>query len=516
MLRPLHEADTTTKEIGLAFRHSLVYGGGIMAAKAIGFLLLPFYTHYLDPRDYGIWELLEASMCLLGMFLDMGITAAVARFYAAAETPESKRAVVSTALVFVAVTASFAFFVGLVFVRHVSALLFGPAVPATYLSLSFLSFIISYSSSVPRAYIRVQQAASTYVAIDVFGILLLTLLNIYFVGFLRIGLLGVLWSPIISFGFQAVFLTHRTIGEVGLGVCYRKLREMLVFGLPLTVSNFSYFALNLADRFFLQRFGSLEAVGIYAVGYKFGYLISYLFVQPFFLMWQTRMYLVQQRSDHRRIFRQLFLLYSFLLTFAGLGLSLWSEDIIRLMVSSKFYASQEVVPLIVLSYVFLGIGYYTQLGMFLASRTSLISIVNAIAAILNLGLNYVLIPRYGIFGAALATVVGFLAIVLGSYGASERVFPLRLALGRVFGGILLALGLYLLSRGTAPAASGAGLLLKLVLLASFPALLYATGILPREEVSILSSWGGRAGTGAKRLLHAFSGWVEGLPNIEGK
>ncbi len=104
MVEVLQERQTIQREIGAAVRHSLVYGLGSVAVKGLGFLMIPFYTHYLNPADYGILEILDLTISVFGMFLNMGITAALLRSYSAAPSPGQKRKAVSTAFLFVAAT----------------------------------------------------------------------------------------------------------------------------------------------------------------------------------------------------------------------------------------------------------------------------------------------------------------------------------------------------------------------------------------------------------------------------
>src|SRR6478672_9230888 len=92
--------ETIHTEIRTAARHTAVYGLGNVLAKVIGFLMLPLYTRYLKPVDYGTLEILDLSMSLLGMFLNMGITAALLRCYASAKTEEATRKTVGSAFLF--------------------------------------------------------------------------------------------------------------------------------------------------------------------------------------------------------------------------------------------------------------------------------------------------------------------------------------------------------------------------------------------------------------------------------
>jgi len=103
--------------------------------------MLPFYTHFLNPADYGVLEILDLSVSLFGMFLNMGMTTALLRSYASAKSEEEKQTAVSTAFVFVIVTGFLAFCLIVGLVRPVSVMLFGPNVPPTYLLISFTSFI---------------------------------------------------------------------------------------------------------------------------------------------------------------------------------------------------------------------------------------------------------------------------------------------------------------------------------------------------------------------------------------
>src|SRR5439155_12142811 len=122
---------------------------------------------------------------------------------------------------------------------------------------------------------------------------------------------------------------------------------------------------------------------------------------------------------------QVFVLYSSVLIFAALALALYSPEVMRLMVDPRYAAGEPIIALIALAYVFLGIGFYFQLGMFLKSRTGLIGIVSTISAVITLTMNFLLVSHFGLLGAACATILGFLAIAVGTYYCSERVFPLH-------------------------------------------------------------------------------------------
>ena len=494
----VREQETIQGEIKTAARHSIVYGLGGVVAKAIGFFMIPFYTHYLSPSDYGLLEILDLSMSLVGMLLHMGIAPSLLRSYALSKTLEDQRKVVSTGFLFGTASGLLTFFAAAPLIRPTSVLLFGPKIPSTYLLLAFGSFVLSYMTSMPRTYLRALEASGTLTAIET-GSLAVTLgLNIYFIAFLRLGPVGILLSSAIVNSILAVGLSAWTLGRAGIRFSSGRLKDMVSFGLPLIWANVAMFALNFSDRFFLQHLRSLAEVGVYAIGYKFAFMINYLLIQPFFAMWQARMYRVYQQPGHEKIFSQIFVLYSFLLIYTSLFLSLLSPEIVRLMAGSRFASSQEIIPVVSLAYVFYGIGYYLQLAMFLKEKTGAIGMIGVSAAIVNLILNYVLIQRFGMMGAAWATVIGFAMIAVCSYWFSERVMPLRLGVGRVAIGLAAAVVLYAVGAKGIPNSIGLTLLEKAFCLLVFAVLLCKGRILNFSEIATLVAARNKALAGAYR------------------
>jgi O-antigen/teichoic acid export membrane protein len=462
-----------------------VYGIGNILAKALGFLMLPFYTHYLGPRDYGILEIIDLSMTLFGLVLNMGLTPAFLRCYAAADSDQDKYKLVSTGCIFGVVTGALTFAIGVRFIRPATLLLLGPTVPSTYILLSFSALVLNYAATLPRTYLRALDRAGTYTVVDTAGIGALLCLNIVFVAFLHTGLAGVLWSSLIVASLQFITVSGWAYWKAGIRFDRAHLQRMLGFGIPLIFANMGLFILNFSDRWFLRHFWSLDVVGIYAVGYKFGFMMNYLFVQPFFVMWQSRMYAIHAQVEHPNIFRQIFAVYGLGLVYAGLAMSIFSPEVVRLMVGRKFVSSQEVIPIVVASYIFYGLSYYAQLGLFLTDKTRVIGVIGGVAAVLNLVFNYFLIGHYGMMGAAWSTLLSFAFITAVSYWQSQRAFRLPLGMGRVLIAMALAVGVYLLCRFWSPSSLWLTLAMKSSALVVFPILVWKAGILPPSAAATL-------------------------------
>jgi O-antigen/teichoic acid export membrane protein len=190
-----------------------------------------------------------------------------------------------------------------------------------------------------------------------------------------------------------------------------------------------------------------------------------------------------------------------------MGIAVFSPEVVRVMADPRFAAGQEVVPIVALAYEFYGIGLYVQLGMFLANKTKAIGAVSSVAALLNLALNYVLIGKFGMVGAAWATLLGFAAIAAGGYWFSQRALHLNLGMPRVMAALGVAVALY---GGCAltisPQSSVAfDLAVKAIALVVFPVVIWHAGVLSAAEKGTLLSAKVQAMAGIGRRL----GWASG-------
>ena len=474
-------------ELNIAVKQSAVWGIGGILLKAASFVMLPLYTHYLAPSDYGIWELLDLMMSLLGLVLNIGLTTAIFKYHAAARTREERRRVISSGFLFAFVTGAAVYGIGCLLLPMLTRALFGPGVSTIYLFLSFTYAVMAYVAAVPYTLMRAKDQVSLLVAYDTLASVVMLALNVYFVVALKWGLFGVLLSPLLVGALKTIVIFYWTRRDIGLAIDPKCLRQLLIFGGPLLASNLTMFVLNFSDRFFLREFRGLEIVGIYAIGYKFGYMLNFLLIQPFNMMWQARMFVIHRQTDHEQIFRHMFVLFSLMLIAGGLGLALFGSATVRILVDRRYWGASAIVPIITLAYVFLGIGFFLQAGMYLAARTVLIGVVSAVAAIATLILNYVLIRAFGIGGAAWATLLGFLILAIGSGACSQWVCPLSLGLGRVLKALLLAGGVYFVSAWMAVSGLRGELFLKTVLFGAFLGLARLAGVLSSDEIATIAS-----------------------------
>jgi len=470
------------EELRKLLKHATIYGAGNVLGKLVGFFMIPFYTHYLTPADYGTLELLDLSLTLTTLVLTMWLNASVVRQYNDFGKEEDRNQAVSTVLIF-------AFFIGLVvmgcgmrFSRPLSTLILDRPDLHFYVTLESWSFLLTTVYVVCVSYLRARQRSTLVVSTGLVSLVLSLVLNIYFIAFRHSGVVGVLYSSLISSTVVTIPLAVQTVRRVKLSFSYSKLTGIIAFGAPLIITSAAAFIVNFSDRFFLRHFATLSTVGIYALGYKFGFMVSLLVVQPFDMIWQARIYDIAKREKSGAMFARLFEYYGFVLVTAALGCSICIKELLSLVASADFHAGYMVVPIVALAYVFQGTNRFFLAGAYIAKKTRNLGPVGLVSAAANIGLNLLLIPRYGMLGAAWATAFSFFFMSALSLIVSQRAYPIPYVFTRVVTLIGFATLIYFVSSLVTLPSIALRLSLKLALFVIFPIVLYLVGFFSKGEV----------------------------------
>jgi O-antigen/teichoic acid export membrane protein len=482
------------EEIKKLLKHGSVYSLGNILNKAVGFLLIPFYTHYLTTADYGTLELLDLSVSLIGLLLNMWMNASLVRHYYEYEDTGNRNEVVSTALIATTTAAAIVAVFGLFWAREISHLVLKSPEFFRLVQVIACNLFFTCLNSVSFSYLRARQRSSSIVTMNTVSLVVGLGLNIYFLAVMKTGVIGILLGSLISNILVTTVLTVMTVRQVGIHFNSSKFRALAAFGLPLIMTSFSAFELNFADRFFLQHYSNVSTVGVYALGYKFGYMLSFLLIQPFMMIWGARMYEVAKREDAGALFSRIAGYFTLLMCVVALGMSLVIKEVISFIAPPQFQGAYKVVPLVALSYLFYGISYYFQSGVYISKKTHYLGLMGVICAVANIGLNFLLIPRFAAMGAAWATALSFFLMAVLAYVFSQRAYHIPYALSKVFVPLGAAVGAYCLATFIDAGSVAVSLMLKGFILVAFGMVILLSGFLEKSEtLSLRRAAGGMWG-----------------------
>lgn len=383
-------------------KHTYLYTIGNFGSRGLSILLLPFYTRVLTQAEYGMIDMILTSLILLAPLISANMAESVFRF--AADKNASKEEVLNTGIVI----SLFIFIVALVFYPLYSYFLDQENILLLFCVLLLL-FVLQ---AIVKQYVRAIEKLNIYVYSDFLQILVFIGLVVYFMAVLKLGVYGFLYAKIISLFVDLMYLyiaskSYETLSH-GVNILYGK--EMLYFGIPLIPNSILWWVSNMSDRYFLASMSGLASVGIYAVANKFPTILA-VFNTVFFKAWQSSAIEQDDAKDSDEYYTKVFNTFAAFMFLLASGILVFIKPLMAVAVSAEFYEAWEYVPVLLLGTVFSAFAAFLGMNYMLSKRDTKKALFSTvIAALLNIILNILLIPLYGIHGAAFATLISFVMI----------------------------------------------------------------------------------------------------------
>jgi O-antigen/teichoic acid export membrane protein len=459
----------------------MIYGIAGIAPKVVGFFMIPVYTRFLTPSDYGIMSMLMLLNSFIAIILPLGLDAAFMRFYCDCKNEREKSAVYTTALLFITVLGFITAISLSVFSSQISSILFSATKYSAYVIAMLIILLCQLAKLVPVQFVVANEKSVFYTFYSIGGFLLAISLNIYFIAILKMGVLGFIYSSLIIEVVTAVFLVIVTLPRKGLEFSFKWLKEMLKFGFPLIFSSLAMFIYMFSDRFFIEKYYSLAAVGLYSLSLQFGDIISYA-IGPFLTARTPFIFSSYKEKNAKEMFSRLFTYSSLVFCFIGLGLSVCIKDVFSIVVGREFFEAYKLVPIVVLAILFRTSFYSLSIGISIMKKTGFIVYIYTVAAIVNILLLVFLIPKFGALGAAISRAITFLILLLLGYEISQKLFYIKYEFKRIAQMAILALGLYFISTFIPSKPVIVSIILKGALITAFPLVLIIIGFFEKEEI----------------------------------
>jgi O-antigen/teichoic acid export membrane protein len=456
-------------------KHSAIYGAGAVVSRLLGVLLLPVVTRYLHRSDLGAVDTLIALSVVLVIVLRAGISMAFFRFYFDAEDDAGRVTVVRTSFWFTMATATAGLVLGAVFAGPISQALFSTHDRANLVRAGFVLLWAQMNYEQLTALFRVEERSVAYVAATIANVIVTVGATILLVAVWHEGATGVLVGNFAgTLTVYFVLLAYRRF-QLGLEFDRRLFREMQRFGLPLVPSGLALWVVDLADRFLLLKLKNTAEVGLYSVGVRISSALLILLI-ALRTAWPAFAYSIRDDDEAKRT-------YGFVLTYVlyaccwlSLALSLLAPWLVKLLATPRFYPGSRVVPLLAFGATAFIAFNVMSIGIGRAKQTQFNWVVTGVAAAVNIGLNFVLIPPYGMMGAAAATLVAYTIMFLGMTVRAQQVFHVPYQWRRVALAVGAAAGLTVLGKTLEVPLAGA-----VALAAVYPLILLPLGFyLPVE------------------------------------
>jgi O-antigen/teichoic acid export membrane protein len=466
------------QELARLGRHSVIYGLGGLVSRILAVLLLPLYTHYLAPGSFGRVETLTAASAVAVIVLRMGISTAFFRFYFDHKDPVRRLAVVRTSFWFTMTMATVGLVLAVVFATPVSHALQMGNHP-NLVRAAAVGFWAQMNFEQLTSLFRVEDRSVAFALASIANVLITIGATIALVVGFHKGAVGLLIGNFVgTLSVYIVLLAYRR-EQLGLQFDRELFRGMQRFGLPLVPSALALWAINFIDRLFVAGYKGQGEVGIYSAAVKIASVITFAMF-AFRTAWPAFAYSIEDDRDAKRTYSYVLTYLLVVASWIALALGALAPWLVQAMTDPRYHRAEKGIALL----AFAGAIYagYTVLaiGSGRARKTQLNWIVTSVGAAVNVGLIVLLVPRYGMVGAAIATLAAYVVLFLGMTWYAQSVYPVSYQWRRVVTALAAGAGLTVAAR-----AGHLSLALSALLVLAYPLALAVLGFyLPAERARL--------------------------------
>ena len=390
-------------------RNVSFYTIGAMIPKVIGFFLLPIFTRYLSPTEYGIINYTNSITIFLFAFTVLSLNTYLLRNVFDYEKEEDRKKLIGNVFLFITIINFVMLGIELIlFPKIISAfnikVNFHP-----YFLLALINNFLNVFSVVPLIIYRYKGKAINFVVVNATKAFIQVIFSLILVIHFNMGILGRYYGSLIANVIFLVIYILIIYENAILNLNLPQIKKGLLFSLPLVPSTFLHIIINVADRIILERYVPLAVLGIYSVSYTLGTVLQ-IFAYSSYLAFEPIVFSKIGKVDFSKTIikiRKYYLYVIFCLSFLYV---LFSKEILYLMASSKFSSGYKIIPIIILSTIFLSENYLFGTILIGIKKTKISLILNLIGAVINVIVNLLLIPIIGIYGAAISTLTSYLVM----------------------------------------------------------------------------------------------------------
>lgn len=390
--------------------NSFFYIFSSLLVKGMGFLLLPVYTLFLSPEEYGVTNLVMGFIQVGTFIVAFSLYSAVIRFYVDfKDNPNKLKKLYGTIISFVFLSGIISLILGVIFRNAVVNIFFDGIEFFPIVLIAFLILVFISLHTLHQSILQGMQQGKKLTKLNLIVFMATAALKIIFMGVFDLGAVGFLLAQlivnIIYFGYMVIDLNKNDLIEWTID--FPILKETLKYSIPLMPHNLSTRIASLASRIFINTSGTLSAVGLYSISMQFGNLIDVVQVsvnkafQPWFFEMMIKN---DEKSKKESVNLSYVLLVFYSLVYMCIGL--FSQEVVILMTNDSYIMSWTVIPILVFGFSIKSMYYfYVNVIMFYKQAARKLFIATILGSLMDIFLAYLLVPRYGMYGSAVAFVL---------------------------------------------------------------------------------------------------------------
>ena len=415
----------------LFMRDSSIYTIPAILSRGIAFFLLPLYTRVLTPENYGAFDLFMAFGSLVSLTVALEISQGTARYYVDATNRNEKALYASTGFWFTIGTYLIFSFLAYMFSTQLSQFIMGVAGYEGIFRLGLAYLFANGLFLFIQGQLRWELKSKDFAIASMMVTLGTAILAVLLAGVMGMGLAGILLGMIFGGFLGNIYGLIKLKDTFKFKFSRKKLKEMLVFSLPLVPASVCVFIGYYADRIMINHYLSLDEVGVYGIGFRLASIVGLIMIG--FQGALTPLILNHYKDPKTP--EQIAAIFKFFIALAlmmFMGLTLFAQEILIVISTPLYYPAAKVVIFLVPA-TLLSCMYIFAPGTLIAKKTHYNIWIYATAAGMNIVLNIILIPLLGISGAAIATLLSNVAAFSAHILISHKFYKIYHNWGKIIG-----------------------------------------------------------------------------------
>lgn len=384
-------------------QNSAIYTLGTILTKGMAILLVPIYTRYLSPSEYGVLDLFVIIASIVNLVIALEISQSLARYYQEAKSEKDKIEYVSTAFLFTLFMYFVYFLVSLIFSDEISFFIFDDNSFQKIFILASCSIATSGVFNFTQNQLKWQIQPKNNTITSIINALVVASIAIYLLVFENLKVESIFIGQIIGNILASLLAIYYAKNSYKIAFSCNKFKEMIVFSYPLVFSSIAVFVSLYIDRIAIKSLLGFSQLGVYGIAYRFAAIVGILmigFQNSLTPLIYKNYKNIQTPKEISKIF-DIFVLFALVILAGSIVLS---EEVLVFFTTKDYYEAKILIPFLVSSIFFSNMYLFTP-GLWIFKKTKQIALISTASALINTILNFILIPKIGIVGAAIATLV---------------------------------------------------------------------------------------------------------------
>jgi O-antigen/teichoic acid export membrane protein len=473
--------------IGALAEDALIYGGARVLLKSLAFLLVPLYAHFLSPTQFGILELVIATIAVVDVLIAANMDGVFTRFYFDRDDSAWRRQIISIYLVIETVYPAVVVGTLIAFSGVISDRVFGTSAYSVFFVIALVDVYLTNIVDLPMLLCRVRRKPYRFAAYSLARGLVQIVATVLLVAVFEVGVKGILIASLCSVCFALLITLREYVRDLTRVSEWRVAREMASFAWPGIIGGLSFYALNLLDRFFVKHYHGLADSGLYGAAFRYSQVVL-VAVLAFRLGWTSWHYSWLNSGRHEQMVARGANYYFFATGFLAVLVSAWILPVFHVAMPARYWDATPAVAPLALAAMATGAYGIFAVGMNVKKRMRLLPPLAVGGALVAVGLYFLLIPPYSFQGAAWATAASFALLALATALVAHRIYPVPWDRYRILLAAMTATGLCLAAIVVDDGvAIGVSIPIRAAITVTFPLLLYAFRFFPPGDLAAVRS-----------------------------